>query len=214
MHTFFYCFIILTGWPVFYLIFRTKVIYENQLEKKRYFTSNTIVISNHTSIFDYVALMMVIVPRFPYTLGAEVLYEKNFLFTLLLNCLGVIKVDRKKHNTKALRRTVDLLRRGKLIYMFPEGRLPLPEEQGKLLPFDSGFAYMALITGAKIVPVFTDGNLFTRKRNNILVGNKVDIKDLCRDDLSMRENAINITDFFHNRIEELGKELEKRKQKA
>ncbi len=214
MNPFFYCFIILTGWPVFYSIFRTKVIYENKSKKKRYFTSKTIVISNHTNIFDYVALMMVMVPRFPYTLGAEILYEKNFLFTFLLNCLGVIKVDRKKHDTNALNKSIDLLNRGKLICMYPEGRLPLPEEKGKLLPFHSGFAYMALKTGAKIVPVFTDGNLFTLKRNNILVGEKVDVKDLCRDDLSLQENATNITEFFHKRIEELGRELERRKQKA
>ena len=214
MNPFFYCFLILTGWPVFYLIFRTKVIYETPRRKKRYFTSNTIVISNHTSIFDYVALMMVIVPRFPYTLGAEILYEKNFLFTFLLNCLGVIKVDRVTHESKALNKAIDVLKRGKLIYMFPEGRLPLPEEHGKLLPFNAGFAYMALKTGAKIVPVFTDGNLFTLKRNNIIVGNKVDVKDLCKDNLSLRENAENIAAFFHGRVEELGKELERRKQKA
>ena len=214
MNPFFYCFLILTGWPVFYLIFRTKVIYETPRRKKRYFTSNTIVISNHTSIFDYVALMMVIVPRFPYTLGAEILYEKNFLFTFLLNCLGVIRVDRVTHETKALAKAIRLLRKGKLIYMFPEGRIPLSEEHGRLLPFNAGFAYMAIKTGAEIVPVFTDGNLFTLKRNNIIVGDKVNIKDLCRENLSLHENAEIITDFFHGRIEELGKELERRKQKA
>ncbi len=206
----FYVFIIITGWPVFYVLLRPKVHYDKNADRRKCFKGKTVVISNHTSVFDYVPMIMITVPRFPYTIGAEILFEKNFFFTLFLKCMRVIKVDRNTHKTKATQKAIDAINSGKLLYVFPEGRIPESGEKGSLLPFHTGFVRMTLATGAKVVPVYTNGKLFCKERNRLMVGEPVDVRKLYDEKLSEDDNVHNIAEFFRDKIKCLGEELAKR----
>ncbi len=210
MWYFFYLFLIVTGMPVFYPLFRTKTYYENPLLRGKSFKPKTIVISNHTNIFDYVVIIMMSVPRYPYTLAAEILYEKNIFFTLLLKCMRTIRVDRRTHETRATQRAIDAINQGKMLCIFPEGRLPEGDEKGTILPFHSGFVRMALETGAKVVPMYTNGKLFSWERTRVMVGEPVDVRSLYDESISEEENVHAIAEIFRNKICQLGENLAKK----
>ena len=83
----------LTGWPAALLLFRAKVIYEDPGNKRAYLKGPVVIVSNHTSIFDYVQIMFVFFWRTVRFQTAEVLYRKKGL-ARLLKMLGAVYVDR------------------------------------------------------------------------------------------------------------------------
>ena len=56
---FFNWFTKITAWPVQKLLFRTKIHYEDKSVQSRRIKGSAILISNHTSVFDYAAHLFV-----------------------------------------------------------------------------------------------------------------------------------------------------------
>lgn len=67
----------------------------------------------------------------------------------LLDRLGQVALDRRRPDPGALRRSVQVLRAGRRLVIFPEGHRG-PENYER---FKNGVAYLALVTGAPVVPV-------------------------------------------------------------
>ncbi len=206
----FYWFAVITGIPVFWPVFRTKVYYEDRSVQGRFIPRRTIVVSNHLHIFDYIVFLLATVPRFSHCIVAEVMFQVNFLVTFFLKALGAIKVDRDNHSTKATEESVRQLKKGRVIYVNPEGRLPEKGEK-RPLPFHTGFVHMALESGAKVIPVYTNGENFTKKRARLIIGKPIDIKALYDDSKTLQENARAIADLVSEKIQQLGVELEKQR---
>jgi 1-acyl-sn-glycerol-3-phosphate acyltransferase len=63
-------------------------------------------------------------------------------------------VKREAADQQALRRALHLLDNGQVLLIFPEGtRSP----DGRLMPFEAGAAFLALVGKAQVVPVGIDG---------------------------------------------------------
>ena len=62
-----------------------------------------------------------------------------------------IEIDRENFGMNIFRRIIDLLKRGKLVVMFPEGHVTKDEEVQK---FKSGMVLMAVTSQKPIVPVY------------------------------------------------------------
>ena len=120
-------FVKITGWPVQFLCFRTKILYEDRKVQGRHVKGSAIILSNHTSVFDYAVYLFVFFTRTLRFQMAEVLFEKPLL-GLFLKCLGGIRVDRNAHDFGFLPKSEKILERGGVIGVFPESRLPLPGE--------------------------------------------------------------------------------------
>ncbi len=210
MRHLFYWFAMITGIPVFGPIFRTKVYYEDRSVQGRFIPRRTIVVSNHLQLFDYVVFLLATVPRFSHALVAEIMYQKNFMLTFLLKALGSIRVDREEHSTRATEEAVRQLRKGRTIYINPEGRLPLKDEK-RPIEFHTGFVHMALESGAKVIPVYTNGENFTKKRARFIIGKPIDIRELYDDSKNLHENAREIADKVSEKIVRLGVELERQR---
>ena len=69
--------------------------------------------------------------------------------------MGLIPVDRKKRNHKALKAAESYLNQEKLIGIFPEGTTE--KERGKILPFKMGALRMAKDTESPILPFAIKG---------------------------------------------------------
>ncbi len=67
----------------------------------------------------------------------------------LLTYVGQIPVNRHEPDTRAIDRAVQVLRAGKVLALFPEGR----RTGGEVAHAHRGAAYLALVTGAPVVPV-------------------------------------------------------------
>ncbi|MBR2282198.1 MAG: 1-acyl-sn-glycerol-3-phosphate acyltransferase [Spirochaetales bacterium] len=209
MRHLFYWFFVITAYPIYGTIFRTKLYYEDRSVQGRRIRKRTVVVSNHRKLFDYVAFLLATVPRFSHPLVAEVLYHRNRVLDFLLSAIGSIEVDRETHTTNALVKSIQALKKGQVLYVNAEGRLPL-EGETDVNPFNPGFVVMALKTGAQVVPVFTNGMNFTRHRVRMMIGKPIDVQSLYDESLGLRENTVIIAETVRRKVVELGVLLEER----
>ena len=130
-----------------------------------------------------------------------------------MKLLGCIKVDRNAYDVSFINKSASLLQNGKVIEIYPEARLAKEGEE-RPLPFTTSTVYLALETDAPIIPVYTEGSYFVKTRNHVIVGKPFYARDFYDSSLSHSENVDKITTLLRNKIVELGKELERRKEKS
>ncbi|MGB9781697.1 MAG: lysophospholipid acyltransferase family protein [Moorellaceae bacterium] len=111
-----------------------------------------IVVANHRSLWDPVAVG-VAVPRQVRFMAKEELFRIPGL-GFLLRALGAYPVKRGKSDRAALQASLDILRQGQVVGLFPEGTRVRGRELGR---FYGGAALLALKTGAPLVPVALKG---------------------------------------------------------
>lgn len=201
-----------TAYPLEKLVFRTKIHYEDKKIQGRKIKGPAIIVCNHTSLYDFAQISQVFFGRHIHCLMADILFQRKMLGWFLRRLDG-IKVSRESKNFSFIQESVDILNKGGVIEIYPESRIPKPEEETPL-EFKPSAAYIALLSKAPIIPVYTDGNYFGKGRANVIIGKTIDTASLIDESLDQSENIKNITDFLRNRIIELRDETERRKQKG
>ena len=194
----------ITGWPVQFLCFRTRVYYENAACSRR-IKGPAIIISNHTSVFDYAVYLFVFFSRTLRFQMAEVLYRKKLLGWFLRR-MGGIYVDRDGFDFGFVTKSEDVLRGGGVVGIFPESRIPKPGEE-RPLEFKTSAAYIALRSDAPVIPVVTNGSYFSKKRARVMIGEPINVRDLSDPDLGEKEDLKNVSAKLRERIIELEKKL-------
>lgn len=204
-------FVKITGFIPQLFYFRKKVYYVNKKESNRRIKGSAILVSNHKRLFDFVLYMYLFLNRDIYTVIGEVMFNKGKLFAWFLKCIGGIKVERDAYDFSFLSKCVDLLNKGKVVEIFPEGRLPLKTET-ELLDFKPSFVYLALESGAPIIPLYTNGSYAKKKRAKVIIGEAIYAQDLYDDKLSEKENIDNICNYVKTYINNLGKMLDEKEK--
>jgi 1-acyl-sn-glycerol-3-phosphate acyltransferase len=203
----------ITGWIAQFFCFRTKITYEDKSKQSRKIKGKAIIISNHTSVYDYAVMLFVFFGRTLRYQMAEVLFKKKGLGKFL-HALGAIKVDRDTFNFSFMHESEEILNKGGVVGIFPESRLPRQGEE-RPLPFKPSAAYLALLTGAKVIPVYTNGSYFNKKRARVIIGTPIDISEIAASDLTEKEKIEKINGMFRDKIINLrGLQNEGTKQKA
>ena len=202
---FFNAFVKITAYPVQKVIFRTKVYYEDKRVQRRHIKGKAIVISNHTSVWDYAIYLFVFFTRTFRCQMAEVLFEKKPL-GLFLKMMGGIFVNRNTFDFGFIAKSQEILDKGGVVGIFPESRLPLKGEE-RPLEFKPSAAYLALLSGAPVIPVFTNGKYFTWQRARVIIGTPVDVQALTDDSLSEKENLAAVTKALREKIIDLERQL-------
>lgn len=206
-------FVKITGWIPQLLIFRIKVYYKNKKVQGKKIKGNAIIASNHFSLFDFAALMFVFWRRTLRCVVAEIMYRKNIFMTTLLKALGSVKADREALDFTFIGRCKKILDKGGVVEIFPESRLPTPEDKGELLEFKPSVVYLALESGAPIIPVYTNGKYFTKERTRVIIGEPIIASELYDESISNKENISNITLYLRGKIIELRDELQRQLDK-
>lgn len=130
-----------------------------------------ILVTNHLSVFDTPLLLTVC----PHTIRAfaALKHRRNPLYGSLLSAMGSIWVKRGQVDRDALRQALDVLKRGEVLGMAPEGtrsRGTHALQQGK-----TGPAYLATRADVPLVPVGITGsetidqNLFRLRRTPVRI---------------------------------------------
>ena len=200
----------LTGWPVQYFCFRTKVYYEDRSVQGRQIRGPAILVSNHTAIYDFAVYMFVFWSRCLRCQMAELLFEKPLLGPLL-RWLGGIRVDRTGYDFGFLNKSLEILEKGGVVEVFPEARIPRPGE-ARPLEFKISAAWLALASGVPVIPVVTNGAYFRfpKARARVLIGKPLLAADLTEAGLDEKENLRLVTERLRTRIIELEKLLHER----
>lgn len=212
MIRFFQTFVKVTAWIAQFFCFRTKIYYENKKSQSRRIKGNAILISNHTSVYDFAVMLFVFPCRTLRYLMAECLFEGKGLGRFLRN-MGGVKVDRDARDFSFLLRSEEILDKGGVLGSFPESRLPVEGEE-RPLPFAPSTAYIAMRSGAPIIPVYTNGSYFCRRRARVIIGEKMYAEDYIDPALSEKENIERVNAAMRRKILELRDELAKRTVKT
>ena len=123
--------------------------------------------------------------------------------------MGAIKVNRHTQDYSFIAQSVEILNKGGVIEIYPEGRLPDKEGDTPPLPFKPSAVYIALESGAPIIPVYSNGKYFTKARARVIIGEPINAREMYDDSLSEKENIEKINTFLRERIIQLGHELER-----
>jgi 1-acyl-sn-glycerol-3-phosphate acyltransferase len=126
-------------------------------------TGPVLLIANHTSYADP-PIVGAACPRAVHFMAKQEL----FFFPLgpIIRSVHSFPVRRGEADTAALRKAVRMLKEGKVLLIFPEGgRSP----DGKLMEFEHGAAFVALASGAAVVPIGIDGADRLLPRHSALV---------------------------------------------
>ena len=165
-------------------------------------TGALIFTCNHFSIGDP-PLLIGILPRRIVWMAKQELFDVP-VFGKLYNMGGFIPVRRFEGDLRAIRRSQDALRRGRVLGMFPEGT----RSGGKLGRGEPGTAMIALRTGALVLPAAIWGtehvrlprDLFRRTRVHVRFGEPYRLPSAGR---ITRESIAAGTDEIMRRIAEL-----------
>lgn len=204
----FQSFVKITAWLIYFICFRTKIYYENKDSQSRKIKGSAIIISNHTSVYDFALLLFLFPFRTIRCLMAELLFNRKGL-GLFLKLMGGVKVDRDAYNFSFLSKSLDILQKNGVVAVFPESRLPKENEQ-RPLEFKPSATYIAIKSGAPIIPIYTNGSYFNKKRARVIVGAPIDINQLYDDNITEKENVDKITIKLREKVIELGKQLEEK----
>lgn len=110
-------------------------------------TGPVVLAANHRSMLD-VPVMVLAAPRRVFFMAKRELYADPFRRRLWLE-LGGFPVDRSSHDIRSIDVARALLDRGEAVVLYPEGTR---SKRAEMLPFLHGATWLALKTGAPLVP--------------------------------------------------------------
>lgn len=199
-----------TAYPIELMVFRTKFLYEDKSVQSRKIKGPAIIVSNHTSMYDFAQMMQAFFGRHLHCLMADILYRKKMM-SWFLNQLDGIKISREGKNFSFIEKSVDILKKGGVIEIYPESRIPEPKEETPL-EFKPSAAYIAILSGAPIIPVYTDGNYFGKGRAHVMIGKPIIPSEIIDPSLEMNKNIEILTNHMRNKVIALRDETNNQKE--
>ncbi len=138
-----------------------------------------IIVSNHISNIDpiYIGVSF---PRKLYFMAKKESFRYP-IFRWILRYFGAFPVDRSRPDIKAIKTSIDILQKGKVLAIFPQGTR---ESEKELTEIKQGAAYFAVKTNTPIIPVYIKGtdkvmpknrNVFKPKKVEIYIGEPIQI---------------------------------------
>ena len=149
-------------WPIRSLVQVSFQIYFRMVRRGREFIPRqgpAIIASNHRSFFD--PFVIGTMARRPlYYVAKRELFEIHPVLSWLLSALGAFPVDRGRGDRDTIETARELLARGEIVLIFPEGTRTRP---GPLGQPKRGVGRLALETGAPVIPVAVIGTESIRR---------------------------------------------------
>lgn len=139
--------------PIIYLII--KILFRPEIIGNKNIPTNgpIILAGNHTNYLDSL-LLIAISKRKVHFLAKKELFKWYSL--CFLKSMGAIPVERRKKDIKCRKEAINILKKGKVLGIFPEGTINRKKET-TILPFKYGAVHFSHCTKATIVPFAITG---------------------------------------------------------
>ena len=184
--------------PIIALVLRARV----KGFKHLCFRGGAIIISNHWALTDPI-LIAVICPRIIHFMAKQEIFKNKFLNFFFTKMLFAFPVNRKSADMKSLRKSMDVLKAGHVFGIFPEGSRSVT---GELDTIEKGAAFLALKTGAPIIPIYSDPDTWKKFRINMVVGEPMDAKAIAAQYAGKPADVV--TEAIGDKLRELRLQLE------
>lgn len=188
-----------TGYIPFMIYFRLRFYHASKKNKTRPLKGPAIVIANHTSILDYFVITFTFPFRKIRTIVSEALYAHK-VPGLMSKLMDDIVVHRERSDLSFMAEAEKSLQKGKVISIFPEGHLV---RNGKIDTFRPAVVYLALRTGAPIVPCYIDAHYNSIKRTRVITGSKIYLRDYCKEENPSMDKVRELCEMLRKKVEEL-----------
>ena len=144
-----------------------------------------LVVCNHISQVDPPVMGVAALPRKTYYMAKAELFRVPVLGRMVYR-LGAFPVERGGADRRALRHARDVLRRGDLLLMFPEGTR---HSDGRMRPGLPGAGSLGLEPGVTVVPAAIWGSQHRLGPIRVVYGRPLDLSDLTDGPRSRRSQA-------------------------
>ena len=134
-----------------------------------------IVVGNHVSFKDPWLYASVFSNRRAFFLASE-LVLRNKWREFLCTHAGCIKINRNTADIEAIRKATSMLKRGRMLIVFPEGTLH-PDVESDLGEIKAGAILLASQAGVPIIPCYSLKGAHWYNRRTVVVGDPFRISD-------------------------------------
>ena len=184
--------------PIILLVTRPIVYGRQNLRVK----GKAIFIANHRSMWDPLILALVS-PRNIHFMAKKELFESklgNFFF----RSLYAFPVNRRNVDLQSLKNALNVLDKGDVFGIFPEGKRAVTDS---LDEFEKGAAFLAIRSGAPVIPIYIHPDTSRQVRPVMLVGKPIDVSSIVA--TANKSSLIEVvTDELADSIDALRIELE------
>lgn len=186
------------GW-IFKRLYRVKVVNP----EKEVFGQPYIVCCNHTSMMD--GPMITVGLKTPVRCMAKQEIFKVPFVGMFLKSMGAFPIDRSKGDIAAVRLSIDILKKGECLGIFPQGtRMPYvnPEDA----EIKSGIGMFADRAGVGILPVCVrtkKNKVGIFRKTRFIIGDFIPPQDLKFEGYAGREKYQKIADYAFSKVAEL-----------
>ena len=135
-----------------------------------------IIAANHTSFLDPFVVGVTFWYRRLHFLVAEIVMGGK-LRSALLRGVGAIKIDRNTADIEAITKSVNKLKEGFLLSVFPQGQI---NRDDKLETVKSGAVLMAIRANVPIIPIHISPRKHWYNMRTVVIGNTVYPKEICK----------------------------------
>lgn len=172
--------------PLFFRLKRIRPSGERYTERLR---GGAILAANHTSFADPFVVGVTFWYRRVFFLVAEVVM-KNPIVATLLKGIGCIKVERNIADIEAIKKSVAILKSGRVLTIFPQGGISVEEN---VTDIKSGAALMALQAGVPIIPMYIHKRPHWYNRRRVVIGDTIYPEQICTKKIPSTKDIAAIT---------------------
>lgn len=193
---FFYDFVKITGVLPTLLYLRPKFYRVGEKEKVK----GAILMSNHVDFLDPVILLLCAGWRRIWSLCTKDLFKTKLRSAFFRGC-NCIPVDRENVTIDMYHQVADVLSSGKLLGMFPEGKINVDNEE-EMKKFKGGIALFAIMNKVPVIPVYVVKRKKWYQRQRIVIGAPIHLEKICGRTPTLRD-VETVSEYLQSKEEEL-----------
>jgi 1-acyl-sn-glycerol-3-phosphate acyltransferase len=118
-------------------------------------TGGCIIATNHVSFLDPPAVCCGLQHRYVRFMARDTLFTSTRIGGWFFHSVQCIPIDRTRGDVSALRRSIQVLRQGDVLAVFPEGTR---SADGELKAAKGGVGFLIAKAGVPVVPAYVDGS--------------------------------------------------------
>ncbi len=182
-----------------FLVYRLVKLRFLGLDGKKYrrnFSGGALIAANHTGFSDAVTLGSCFWYRRVFILTSEEVMNGG-IKTILLKLMGCIRVDRNVSDIDAMRSSVETIKNGHTVAIFPQGHI-----EAELSSIKSGAVLIALQSGAPIIPVYSRKPKKWFQRRTLVIGEPFYCSEYCKKKFPSMADIDNLSALLLEKINE------------